>query len=670
MHDQHDDPLERELAQLSSYTGEPTTVWKDAIDTHRREQHRKLWVWVRRPAPAAAAAALAVLVASVALRPPTPPRVERRSVSTASSAALSPRAVRDDGSMNMLSDFSGTIPLGNDGTVGRGLNTINDLARNGNTFDNGNNSGGADNFSGNTRVSDTQNEHFVRGLGSPATGSRGENKSDNNNDTRNGAPPLADNKNIDEIKPGEADKNAAYRGGVNTNTALGGSGGGGGPGNRPPANDPARVAGNDRADNHPATGTPLPPAAVEPPAIPEFKSVGNEPLAAKREEAEKKAAPSTPSTPAAAPAAGVPDVAGNVDAFATLQTAELSANLRVTVPDVNKFYFQFVPTLVNAKGGETFYGTQLDGKAPVASGKDAEQGVNLTMLVYEQNLPSVIDQLRKSGNIQEEKLQLPSKEERLKQVEAQLAEKEVELKSAYVDKAKAAAPLEGKDARDAKGGKSATPPAAAIDEARKKAEDAITNLNRQRARIEKGVDYARLNIQAVPEQQQALGKNHVPPPPLAPAPAGARPALAAAPASAAPSAPAKVNGAPDAPNQAGRTIAGDKADGWADNDTAPTGPTEPAPARKEVPGPKAETDGSPAPSAAAPAPSKPAPHETGKITRAAKEGWSSLGDSTADVIRAAIGTMIYWLPIVAAAVALLVWRRRNNAAAMREPPPP
>ncbi|MFT3684273.1 MAG: hypothetical protein QM783_04990 [Phycisphaerales bacterium] len=76
MHELHDDALERELTRLSEYSGSPTPVWEEALDAHRRERDRKLWVWVRRPAPALAAACLAVLVASVALRSPATERAD------------------------------------------------------------------------------------------------------------------------------------------------------------------------------------------------------------------------------------------------------------------------------------------------------------------------------------------------------------------------------------------------------------------------------------------------------------------------------------------------------------------------------------------------------------------------------------------------------------------
>jgi len=59
----------------------------------------------------------------------------------------------------------------------------------------------------------------------------------------------------------------------------------------------------------------------------------------------------------------------------------------------------------------------------------------------------------------------------------------------------------------------------------------------------------------------------------------------------------------------------------------------------------------------------------GKISVAAREGLSDLGDASAGFVRTAIGTVLYWGPAVVALGAGVWWWRRRIAAGAHEPPP-
>jgi hypothetical protein len=61
--------------------------------------------------------------------------------------------------------------------------------------------------------------------------------------------------------------------------------------------------------------------------------------------------------------------------------------------------------------------------------------------------------------------------------------------------------------------------------------------------------------------------------------------------------------------------------------------------------------------------------ESGKIKQAAREGLSSLGDSTAGLVRGAIATALYWVPGVIVGLGLAWWWRKRRLAAVSEPPP-
>ena len=61
--------------------------------------------------------------------------------------------------------------------------------------------------------------------------------------------------------------------------------------------------------------------------------------------------------------------------------------------------------------------------------------------------------------------------------------------------------------------------------------------------------------------------------------------------------------------------------------------------------------------------------EGGKISQAARDGWSRLGDSTANFVRGAIGSMLYWLPALVVLLLSAWWWRRKAVNAAKEPPP-
>ncbi|HYD01426.1 MAG TPA: hypothetical protein VEB22_09390, partial [Phycisphaerales bacterium] len=430
MHDPHDDPLERELQALSSYTGSPPEppLWQTALEMHRAEQQRRLWVWVRRPMPAVAAAALAVLVAAVALDPVANLRGRVVHTSDLSDTALDAARFRHA-----------------DGAAGPGA----------------------------TRT------------GGPASGAAGV-RLDTVNDklepvsrTVNPSPPAA-------VDPAPAAQPDTLRSGRDQPRRVDRAAGGGG------APSPVDAAPKKEAGDSPNTPADL--------------AAGRGPDAAPR-----PAAPAAPPSPAPAPSgsAGTPNVdkvgnrrvndfgerAGTNAEFFSNEPYEVAANIRLGVNDISTFY-NVIPRLVDVKSGETYSNSAipnepLPGNAPLNA-----EVLNVQLRVNEQRLPEVIEELRKTGNLQIESSQVPPKEDRLKQIESALKQQEVEVKAVMA---------ESKSKSDSKTYKGERPEKAEDGAAvlQQKAQQRLSMLNSQRARIEQGADFAYVNIQAVSEQQQA-----------------------------------------------------------------------------------------------------------------------------------------------------------------------
>lgn len=531
MHEPHDDPLERELASLSKYTGEPTSIWQEAIDKHRREQQQKLWVWVRRPAPALAAAALALLVASIAVRPIDPAADERRAAmknalsdwnaepsNTLAARALAPAPTFGGGDADRLLSRSAATGAAKptDTAVDEKLT---DLA--------------------NAR------EHIATPSGlSGGSAGRGP--------VPSGGAPIAD-----KALPAVADRSA---------------------GNRDRTGEPMPPSGVTAARSRPSGNAPASAAPPEPA------------IAAKRE-----------NQPPPAPSAGAA-IEPIDDAFSPL---DVTAEVRLQVPDVTEFYNKVVPSLVDVKNGETFASFALSNarEKDVTAGK--ADALNLTLRVSEDRLPQVLDELRRQSTVLSESAQTPPQAERLRQIDSLVELNEMALKQV---------------AKEAKATPAPTKGAALADDAKlKKVAESLAELNQRRMRVEQGNDFATVNIVALNDFDAAPRFA-----PGAPAQAPTTPGAV----------PARGDAAPLVMMEAGAKDAA-------------------SPARE------------PAPAVLQPAPGA----ETGKITRAAREGWSSLGDTTADFVGSAIGTMIYWLPALIAAVAALWWVRRRAADSMREPPP-
>lgn len=666
MHDPHDDLLERELSRLSEYTGEqPTTpLWQQAIDNHRREQQQRLWVWVRRPAPALAAAGLAVLVASVALRPMgvTAP-VNGRTVA-ATKNELAERfqetklatAVKSDSGVS-----SEAISLSRDVTLNApALEDHSSRVRD----------AGNDRSTGSVSVPDND---VLAAAGTGGGGGTGV-------ATKSGVP--VEGGPAGGRGSGADDPRAALGGGVNRNNT------------RKTEESPTVFGGV-------APGSPPPPTADAPTPSLTPAAVPNLPLKAGWE-------------------AEYADKLSNLSAI-----PEPTANLALAVQDVGTFY-KYVPTLLNQKLGEQVVTQQMAG-----TGKDEPQVYNATLRVNEDRLPEVLEELKKSGKVQAQSGQQLAKETRLTQLDALMdAEKLVAIKTEEAAKemsnkdadaeALAARSKEAKGTIEAlnrrrsqieKGGELATINIVAVPEAQVRAQALPTPL---------------APPAAAPAAPKAPGATAARPS------GGAAPKVgggtAAAPTTTADPTPASVAGSnvdktPDdskrqlttgtpPAGEFSRSVGSKTVEQAGSNDDpakkemydlagsqgaqpppgavpAPSGSkvaptTAPAPAAPVVLPPSSALPPPPPP----PAPSTPeavtpgAPaqaglpkgtidraEQDGKLKQAAREGLSSLGDSTASVVRNGIATMLYWVPALVLVVGGAWWWRRKAAAAAKEPPP-
>ncbi len=545
MHQQHDDPLERELEKLSRYTGEPASIWRDAIERHRREQQQKLWVWVRRPAPALAAAALALMVAAIAVRPIDPTVAERR-------AALKD-ALNSWGAepTNTLADRPVAPDVG-----GRDADRL--LSRN---------------AAAGARVPTARpaNERFA--------------------DPTTAREPIATNFGLSggAIESGPTTSGAAPVSDKDTPAIVDRSAGNRDRGGQPPQPSAATAARSGPAGNAPAPS--ISKLDAETPSAPAAPAPAPEPALAIKGEKQP------PPAPGADLAAKAMD-----DALSPL---EVTAEVRLQVPDVASFYNNVVPSLVDVKNGESFASTGPESaKTKDTTAADARV-LNLTLRVGEERLPQVLEELRRQSTVISQTAQTPPQAERLRQIDTLVELNKIALKQASVEAKSAPAPS-----------KSAPPPS---DASLKQVTENLAQLNDRRQRVERGNDFATVNIIALADVSAE---------PRSLPPASAQPTTAAG------ASLTQGDSSPLRKLQAGVAKAESSAAGAARSEVQPT------------PGP-----------------------EEGKIKRAAKEGWSSLGDTTADFVRSAIGTMIYWVPALIACMAAWWWLRRRAAASMREPPP-
>lgn len=644
MHELRDDALERELSRLSEYTGEPASLWEDAIDAHRRERDRRLWVWVRRPAPALAAAGLSVLVASIALRPAPTPALPARGLDLASGLA--------DSDVNRSVLLSATTS-GRDSNWAQpsgGVNTQlpREITQNSPELDffnarynvpsmrGGENDGGGggnsySNMAGNPWYGDLATKSSVRE----------ERAVDSNAGARTGT------------EPSEAAKPAV----VLADRSAGGAGSG-------------RAADYD---------TGLLGAAIAPSPSPE---------------------PFPPPT----------------------------ATLTLGVPDVNHFYYKALPSLVNEKSGEELKFNRMLGK----ESKDAAQGVELTLHVNENRVPEVVEQLKKEGKVQVETEAIASKETRLAQIDArlestkrQVAQYDEQTEESRKDADKSMATPEAAAARlkaqdeitnlnrrrntIVNEGELATINIVAVPEqqvALKKAAQASAGAPAAGA-PPSGENWAGKGADPSPPPPPPLPPPSTPaapiPPPLASMPAaptttankadseeklavakgmrggsvgGGRqvPAPAATPAEPPPPqplpAPSKLDALTPVPTKDSPAIPAGAAP--PSSAAAPLQVRGDVPAadaaRKQLGRPPSETvNRSEAPNAKTEIGEQAA--GDGKIRQAAREGWSSLGDSIAGLVRGAIATALYWVPGAAVGLALGWWWRKHRREAVSEPPP-
>ena len=618
MHDQHDDHLERELSRLSEYTGDQpaTPLWQQAMTAHEREKHERVWVWVRRPAPALAAAGLAVLVASIALRPIEQPVTLAERLNAASNPAE--RSTGGDSTTTFASNLDPRA-----GASSRDNVPSADLAVN---------SPVADRI--NARVPVSREE-------------------------------IGGNSNLNEL-PVAAPSSSGYGVAMKDQPEVRGGGGQ----LQPPANADAIAAGsgNGGAPGRPPTQ----PAGLDTARL------------------DRNAVPAnTEILPQ--PAVRFSDVLANA-----VDIPEPTANLSLAVADVGTFY-KFVPTLVNEKMGEQVIEPQQAG----STGKDAEQVLNLTIRVNEERLPVILGELKKSGRVQAEFTQQLAKETRLTQIDELISnETQIALKPQEAVKAGTKNEVDVDTLK------------------RKAAEGTIDALNRRRAQIEKGGELATINIVAVPETApgavadklaiRAFGNNDLKD--RSPAPETAARGMTDAKAenvvspskeltidnarSSSRGTPgAKLTGGvsatlPADSKETGPTTATVRFDGAGGakaqpiapgaapgsprplETTALTTPPPPSPASAAPPSPT----GAPALPVAPEQASSPKPEasrmvEGGKISQAARDGWSRLGDSTANFVRGAIGSMLYWLPALVVLLLSAWWWRRKAVNAAKEPPP-
>ncbi|MBY0397252.1 MAG: hypothetical protein K2X91_12420, partial [Thermoleophilia bacterium] len=321
------------------------------------------------------------------------------------------------------------------------------------------------------------------------------------------------------------------------------------------------------------------------------------------------------------------------DLAAPLPPPPPTAEVALGVSDVYRFYNEVVPQLVNRKEGEDFALNRLLGPDQ----KDITQGVDVQLRVNENRLPRVLEQLKQTGQMDVRRQATP-KEVRLAGLDASL--KNARRQAATQAKENAATPQAGSE--DAGGEPRADGPTPGAD---------IDALTRRREQIAREGEFATLNIIALPEQKVAQDKAsaradaenaaygsggggaQVADPPT-PAPSGQPQAVE-------PSAQPARAGAPSTPQPPGSFPVASAA--------VPT----PAPAQP------------PAPLVAKSAPLS----DGGKLRQAAREGLSSLGDSTAALVRDAIATSLYWVPALVLAAGLTLRWRRRRAAATSEPPP-
>ncbi|HZW07517.1 MAG TPA: hypothetical protein VFF65_10375, partial [Phycisphaerales bacterium] len=453
MHDPHDDPLERELRGLSSYSGAPAEppLWQQAIDRHRAQQHQRLWVWVRRPAPALAAAALALLVTTIALQPG--PNLRGRVVPTSELSAAAERSLR------------GGATAGAEPTP---------------RSDSADPTGRLDRL------------HVTGDRMAPP--SRSVVPTNPLSDLPPAAPPPS------PPAPGPTNQPATTRSAGALSKEAGHTSPGNGGGSSGPVDAARSLDSTAPGDRSTSAGAGPPPGAAEP----------------------------APAAAAPANALESNDAAGAqlpLGAQARFNNApyEVATNIRLGVNDFNRFY-EVIPKLVDVKSGETY----SDGQMPADVPANVQQNDvrSYTLRVKEKRVPEVIEELRKTGNLQVESAQNPPREERLKKIESAVIQQETEVKLAQAEN-KGKIDKSAKEHRQEK---------SELKDEAVAAQQRLSMLNSQRARIEQGADFAYINIQAVPEQQVAAvpAPPPPPPPPLAPpAPPGAlgvgRPAGGAAP---------------------------------------------------------------------------------------------------------------------------------------------
>ena len=663
MHDQHDDLLERELSRLSEYTGEPTQtpLWQQAIDAHRRKHQQRLWVWVRRPAPALAAAGLAILVASVAMRSPI---AAYRNRELATSAFDADRHVKLETARDSATKSKEPVP-----SPELALRNENDVFKNSN-----------ENVFSNARVNDLQNNEL--GLRENVQ---------LNDMAGTSAPPLPTApEGIANLAAGKPDVTRARGAGAEAGSGAGAGGGGGAAGGRG-----ANVGGTVLA------------GAVEPMG---FKSeVG---VDGHYRYVRATGISSVPE-PSANLALAVPDLKAFYKQLPSLVDVKLGEQV-IAQPqpgEESKIPAQEVNLTLRVK--EDRLSAVMD-ELKKAGRVQAQSGQTLAKETRLQQIDVLVEAEKQAAlKAEAAQRQYADKETRVTPVEQD------------EDRKRAAGAIEALNRRRAQieqGGELATLNIVAVPDSPPPAPAPSTPL----ATASGAPTRAAPSLPSSPSTEPAPSA-----PPAGPVALGGSSPDKATPVTAEPSSPTgampTVAGTPtvdtsEPVEKAKKTEAEftrkhtSKADaGQGTKDTAANkdqlgdtaargkdfGVTPPPGAQPALPLPPADlavsTDStkalqpsSPAPRLAPAAPpprptaavdpapaarradastSAPAPGSGGKIQQAAREGWSSLGDTTANFVRSAIGSMLYWLPALIAISAAIVWWRRRAAAAAQEPPP-